>query len=693
MPATGNRWITAVRAYIAACQNAIIGRPESLAVCRITMSQERSTASKLLRVTLGLLAFLLVAIAVLVATLSYTVPVVAQKLAERYDIELTIAEARINLLAGEVELQRVTARHSSSAERLELGLAAIDLEMAALRQREVQIDSLRISDLAIPVLQSDTGFSVAGIDPASFASEPGDDSSEAGPTEPPLLSWQAIELQNISLSYQQQREDGSAETLVDAVLETLQLGPFSVAQPDALTPVQAVLKTQGSKLSLGGDVQPLATGSPGHIATRLSGLDLQRALALAERFAIELPVPSTDIGGQLELESRVSWWLSEARSFVNLQQFNLQTRELLLALPEAKQQLDGQIDLHCEAIKVTLETTAIDASGCHGTSGELHFADQSLVPAVDLQLSAIELQLDRINSVHPEDPSTLSLKAALGKFGKLGIDGTLTPLSESPNGTLSLTGEQINLTELSGFSAAAINKVINKGALDFNAEGSIDQGILDSKLELLAHQLSLSAAKNSSAEGSAFESELGMPLNTALNLLRDKDDTIRLKIPVNGPLDDPNININSIINKAIFKTLQTAVLTQVGPLLALSALDKVKSLSDAAKLKAVVFDAGTETPAEGESEQLDKLVTFMDKREKLRLNVCGVATALDLATDATAPPASPASTEAALAIAEQRAVFAKNYFIERGIDGRRLILCAPRFDEGESALPRVAFSL
>jgi hypothetical protein len=38
-------------------------------------------------------------------------------------------------------------------------------------------------------------------------------------------------------------------------------------------------------------------------------------------------------------------------------------------------------------------------------------------------------------------------------------------------------------------------------------------------------------------------------------------------------------------------------------------------------------------------------------------------------------------------------VFAKNHLIEKGIDGKRLILCAAEIDSSEAATPRVDFSL
>ena len=196
-----------------------------------------------------------------------------------------------------------------------------------------------------------------------------------------------------------------------------------------------------------------------------------------------------------------------------------------------------------------------------------------------------------------------------------------------------------------------------------------------------------------------------MPLNTALNLLRDKDDTIRLKIPVKGPVDDPSININSIINKAIFKTFKTAVISQLGPLMALSALDKVKSLSDAAKLKPATFLPLQAELAGEELAVLDNLASFLAKRERIKLNVCGVATATEvlppLATTAESgetvqsKPAelSTAQTEQLLAIAKARGVYAKNYLIDKSIDGKRLILCAAEIDNAADKKPRVDFSL
>ena len=225
-----------------------------------------------------------------------------------------------------------------------------------------------------------------------------------------------------------------------------------------------------------------------------------------------------------------------------------------------------------------------------------------------------------------------------------------------------------------------------------------------------AHQIKFATADENSEDPeanseSALEAELGMPLNTALSLLRDKDDSIRLKIPVTGELDNINVNISGVMRKAIVNTMQTAALSQFGPLLAISAFEKLKSMQDALKLKPALMVAGEsellKDPGDEQSKRMQQISSLLDKRPKIKLNICGVSTRADhmalggrkVAEDQELIESlNDKDREALLKLADQRAEMAKDYFLPNNIDGKRLILCSPKIDAGDG-LPRTEFSL
>ena len=44
---------------------------------------------------------------------------------------------------------------------------------------------------------------------------------------------------------------------------------------------------------------------------------------------------------------------------------------------------------------------------------------------------------------------------------------------------------------------------------------------------------------------------VGVPLETAVNLLQDSEGRIKLKLPVSGPVNQPEVDVSSAVNKAI----------------------------------------------------------------------------------------------------------------------------------------------
>lgn len=700
-------------------------------------SSPAKTGSFLLKFFFGLLLLIIICVAIALATLSSTVPKVASHFLEDYDIDLTIGKMDLSLLDGTLDIDNLSLRDINSNEALTIKQlnVAVDLE-EAIRNKNIIVNAVSISDVEIPISHTLRAgkadqITIAGINPERFASQEAEpkETTEANKDSIPF-AWDSITLDDINLLYTRinaggdatdNSTDSASSTNIKAILHSLAVGSFSSADTRTPTSIQAQLTAADIQSSFAGSVAPLDNGKPGHITAKLANIDLAQLKILLDDLAIELPPQATGIKGMLDYEGRIDWWITDARTFINLQSSELNANKLYMTLANkvgsngkasVAQSINGDIKLLAEKIKVGLNPTHIIVSNFDTQDSTLNYLDNQLNPKAEIKLKSINLAIDTLDTLETKKTSVLSFNAKMGNFGKLSVKGKLALLDPKSSGDLLIQGEQLNLTSFSGFSNAAIGKRIKKGALDFNINALIANGLIDSKVGLEAHQLGfagLSAEqkavkaaaeleKNDSEQGSkksGFEAELGMPLNTALNLLRDKDDTIRLKIPVKGPVDDPSININSIINKAIFKTFKSAVFTQLGPLMALSAFDKVKSFSDAAKLKPVTFAPMQSDLVADEIAVIDKLAKFLAKRERIKLNICGVASSSEASTADESGKLTEKATDsdALLALADARAVFAKNHLIEKGIDGKRLILCAAEIDSSEAATPRVDFSL
>ncbi len=225
-----------------------------------------------------------------------------------------------------------------------------------------------------------------------------------------------------------------------------------------------------------------------------------------------------------------------------------------------------------------------------------------------------------------------------------------------------------------------------------------------------------------------LKNEKGMfiPLQSALKVLRDKNNDVRLKTPISGDVSDPKFNISDAINQAVIKGLTLATLSylkyMLGPygtaiaIVELGAKVGAKALTGI-RLKPVEFQPGTSDLDATAQEYMDKLAAILNEKKDLRVRLCGWATESDrtgqreTAPEAAAPsgsapldtksapgrqsdsqkePRFPLSEEDMLALAEQRADLIEDILVSRhGIKDERIFICKPEIDKSPEAKPRV----
>jgi hypothetical protein len=225
-----------------------------------------------------------------------------------------------------------------------------------------------------------------------------------------------------------------------------------------------------------------------------------------------------------------------------------------------------------------------------------------------------------------------------------------------------------------------------------------------------------------------MKSEAGrpIPLQSALEVLRDNDNDVRLKIPISGDVSDPKFSISDAINQALIKGLTMGTLSymkyMLGPygmaigIVELGAKIGQKVLTGI-RLKPVDFQPGASGLDPAAMEYLDKVAAILKEKKDLRLRLCGWATESDRtgpregAPKAAAPSGSepletksapgsqsdaqkesrfPLSEEAMLTLAEQRAAQIEDILVrQHGIKDKRIFICTPEIDENPEAKPRV----
>jgi hypothetical protein len=365
---------------------------------------------------------------------------------------------------------------------------------------------------------------------------------------------------------------------------------------------------------------------------------------------------------------------------------------------------------------------SIDAITVTGDSA-VSMKDASVQPAFATRLAITAAEIGRIDSTAAAVDTPMTLTARTGKHSKIEIKGTLRPFAERPTLNLNSHLEGIALTELSPYTIMTLGYALKSGDLAADSTISMDQGKLDIGNKLTIRGLEVNAVENANRE--KLDQQMAVPLDTALNMLRDKNDTIKLDLPVSGDIDSPDFDVSDAVNTAVSKAIKqgsmtylTLALQPYGTLITVARL--AGEAASKVRLDPVGFDPGTGVQQAGPDDYLAKVAGILKDRPELNIKVCGLASEQDRlmlgrpgpaapaaggrlpdtvlepapvpppSTTAASPPALVVPDEQLLQLAEQRAATVTDLLVtEHGVSASQLVTCQPSIDSKADAQGRV----
>lgn len=355
-----------------------------------------------------------------------------------------------------------------------------------------------------------------------------------------------------------------------------------------------------------------------------------------------------------------------------------------------------------------------------GNGSRLRFIDQSIKPAVTIAIESLEGRLTGVDSARPAADVPISLSSRIGKFTDFEAAGTIRPFSEKLFLDIGGTLRGFELSAITGYARNMLGYHISRGRLDARFKIAINDGKLDGSNELTITKLKVEPGKSREAQAAAAS----LPLETALSLLRNSKDVIRLDLPVTGDVANPEFDFSDAINQAVAGALKKAVLTTLSLTFPVGGIINVISgaaFPDKLGLKPVSFAPGSPVISSSAGAFLEKVGDMLRERPDVKLTVCGVATprdrealqrrfereaearrkALPRTAPGTSVPNSPVLTSpvtvepaAMLALSKQRGEAVKSLLVrQQGVKEDRLFLCAPTVDSAANAMPRAEITL
>jgi len=315
----------------------------------------------------------------------------------------------------------------------------------------------------------------------------------------------------------------------------------------------------------------------------------------------------------------------------------------------------------------------------------LSIVDNHVEPAYRVTLDVSSASLTSLDTRRPAQNSPITLQAGIGKHTKLSLHGHIQPLMSPIRLGVEAQVQALNLPPLSPYTRKSLGLVMDSGNLDADLHLQVSEKQMDGKVSLKLYQLALKHADSKHG----LQALLPVPLDVALDALRDSHNTIKLKIPVKGDPANPDFSMDDILNQALAKGLRKGALTYLT--LALQPYGSLITVARYAgelitkvRLKPVDFEAGKTAIDATDKDYLGKVAKVLKERPKLAIKLCGVAVQADI-DQLRQKNKPPAISQARLqSLAQARADGVRDYLVDTfRIPADHLVSCQPRIETGD----------
>ncbi|MGD9687779.1 MAG: DUF748 domain-containing protein, partial [Desulfobacter sp.] len=285
----------------------------------------------------------------------------------------------------------------------------------------------------------------------------------------------------------------------------------------------------------------------------------------------------------------------------------LNYKEIMVEQPEDKTVPKGKTKTESAPVKEGGSIPHIRINAITLQGGHINFSDYFTQPNFTANMTEIAGSLTGLSSMGKAH-AQLVLKGVHGGYAPLDITGQLDPLKDKRFLDLTISFKNIELPKFNVYSKKYLGYEIEKGKLILELHYNINGDKLNSNNHVLFDQLTLGKKVDSKDASS-------LPLEFAVSLLKNSKGEIDLNLPITGDLSDPKFHFGKVVG-TVLKNFIMGIVT--APFKFLGTLVGVGSGQD---LGYVEFDPGKSQLDQAQKDKLNKLVTVLDKRTNLKLEI------------------------------------------------------------------------
>ncbi|HVZ28605.1 MAG TPA: DUF748 domain-containing protein, partial [Rhizomicrobium sp.] len=243
----------------------------------------------------------------------------------------------------------------------------------------------------------------------------------------------------------------------------------------------------------------------------------------------------------------------------------------------------------------------LDISG-----GSMGFSDLSIQPNFSARIDGLKGSIGNISNA-PGAVAAIDLSGqVIDQFSPVTIKGAMDLTAYDRKTDMQLAFHNIELPVFDPYSGRYAGYAIAKGKLTTELSYQIDNRVLKADHHVIIDQLEWGQATDS-------KDAVPLPIRLATSLLKDKNGTIDLDLPVTGSLDDPKFSIWPLVWQVVGNVIEKAV---TAPFRLIGSL-----FEGADKAQYIDFAPGSASLPQGSAEALSALAKALNQRPELKLDI------------------------------------------------------------------------
>lgn len=330
-----------------------------------------------------------------------------------------------------------------------------------------------------------------------------------------------------------------------------------------------------------------------------------------------------------------------------------------------------------------------------GSDAIIKVKDNSVSPSFDKTFTIEELNLSNISNQDPNTALTFNALLKDQNYLNYELSGQATPFSEKLDLSVKSLVSEFSLHEVSPYLNDALGFSVEAGQLDSETELEVVQDVLSGKVKVNLRGAKFAAEKNKQEEELDFVGKTAIPLNVALNMLKDGDGNINLVIPLDGDINDPSFGVQYIIGlvvkKAVMSQTKKHLINTFVPYgQVLSVAYAAGSYALKVRFEDLAYQPLQQDMGQRQIEYAQQFATLLEAKDDMQVRICPVAAFSELGQAETV---GEKNEQKLIEIAKERAALFKRHVTKLGIDSSRLLICTPEIDRKGEAVPRIEFSI